>query len=220
MCLNPFKPLPPLQTKTQKLLLTAIAGIAWLAAIGVGARTLLSYENAPGKAGSPPKEWPAESRIPRTNERATLVMLAHPHCPCTRASIGELANLMARVQGRAAAYVLFLKPSGSPDGWEKSDLWQSAAAIPGVTVLFDADGAEARRFHIETSGHALLFDAAGHLLFSGGITASRGHAGENAGENALVSLLTSGSMVQPKTLVFGCPLFDPKQSAKRTICSK
>ena len=51
-------------------------------------------------------------------------MLTHPHCPCSRASIGELARLMAQAQGRVTAYVLFIKPAGSPEDWENSDLWQ------------------------------------------------------------------------------------------------
>ena len=39
-------------------------------------------------------------------------------------------------------------------------------------------------------GQTLLYDAGGTLIFSGGITGSRGHAGDNAGEAALVALLT------------------------------
>jgi hypothetical protein len=45
------------------------------------------------------------------------------------------------------------------------------------------------------------------LIFSGGITASRGHAGENAGVLALVALLTHGRPERRATSVFGCPLF-------------
>jgi len=66
---------------------------------------------------------------------------------------------------------------------------------------------EARRFGVETSGQTLLYDAGGRLIFSGGITGSRGHAGDNAGEAALVALLTSGQADRRATSVFGCPLF-------------
>src|SRR5205807_2294703 len=120
--------------KLSKSLITAVTGAAWVVAIGFGARILIGYESAPGDAGAPLKEWPAESQIQRRDDRATLVMLAHPHCPCTQASIGELAQVMAHVQGKANAYVLFLKPQDSADNWEKTDLRQSAASIPGVTV--------------------------------------------------------------------------------------
>ena len=51
---------------------------------------------------------------------------------------------MARLQGRIAAHVVFAKPAGTPAGWEKTDLWHSAAAIPGATLMADEGQAEAR----------------------------------------------------------------------------
>ena len=116
---------------------------------------------------------------------------------------------MAHSQGRLTAYVLFVKPAGFSDEWETTDLWQSAASIPGVTVVIDEEGAEANRFHAATSGQTVLYDAGGRLLFSGGITASRGHYGDNAGQSAIVSLVNSGAADLTETSVFGCPLFDP-----------
>jgi hypothetical protein len=106
------------------------------------------------------------------------------------------------------AHVLFYQPDGFTDEWAQTDLWQSAAAIPGVTVSRDESGIEARRFQAETSGQILLYDTGGRLLFSGGITASRGHSGDNAGRRAIVSLLTEGAAERDQTLVFGCSLFD------------
>ena len=183
--------------------------ILWLLVISIGLWMLWGYENTPGKAAEPPKQWPADSKIQPARDHATLVVLAHPHCPCTRATIGELASIMAHSQGRLTAYVLFLKPRGFSEEWEKSDLWQSAASIPGVTAVIDDEGAEANRFHAATSGQTVLYDAGGRLLFSGGITASRGHYGDNAGQSAIVSLVNSGAADLTETSVFGCPLFDP-----------
>ena len=183
--------------------------ILWLLVISIGLWMLWGYENTPGKAAEPPREWPADSKILPARDHATLVMLAHPHCPCTRATIGELASIMAHSQGRLTAYVLFLKPRGFSEEWEKRDLWQSAASIPGVTAVIDDEGAEANRFHAATSGQTVLYDAGGRLLFSGGITASRGHYGDNAGQSAIVSLVNSGAADLTETSVFGCPLFDP-----------
>lgn len=174
--------------------------------VGVGIGLLWDYENSPGPTAVAPFRWPADSRIKLATDRATLIMLTHPHCPCTRASIGELARLMAQAQGRVTTYVLFLKPAGSSEDWEKTDLWQSAASIPGVAVVVDDDGGEASRFHAVTSGQTVLYDAEGHLLFSGGITGSRGHSGDNAGRSAIVSLLNTGEAERAETVVFGCPL--------------
>lgn len=174
--------------------------------IGFGLTLLWGYENAPGQIAAPPSQWPSDSGINLATDRATLIVLAHPRCPCTRASIGELARLMAQSQGRVTAYALFVKPEGSSDDWEKTDLWQSAASIPGVNVLAD-DGVEARRFNAVTSGQTVLYDTAGHLMFSGGITGSRGHSGDNEGRSAIVALLNTGEAERAETSVFGCSLF-------------
>jgi hypothetical protein len=196
-----------MKIKKNRLILTA-AGALWLLIVSVGLGLLWNYEGTPGvAAAATPGRWPAVSRIKPAADRATLVMLAHPHCPCTRASINELSRLMTQAQGRVTAYVLFVKPPNFSDGWEQTDLWASAAAIPGVTVVRDDDGVEAVRFHAATSGQAVLYDAAGNLLFSGGLTSARGHAGANAGRTAIVSLLTSDEAVECATPVFGCPLF-------------
>ena len=182
-------------------------------------RVLFHYENTPGRVGALSQAWPA-AQIERATDRPTLVMLAHPHCPCTAASVGELAQIMARLQGRVAAYVLFVKPKGAGRDWDDASLRRSAEAIPGVKVVFDPDGVEARRFGAETSGHTLLFGADGRLLFSGGITASRGHAGDNVGESAIVALVHSQTPARTQTLVFGCSLANRAETGPTALCLK
>jgi hypothetical protein len=186
----------------------------WLLMICAGIGLLWSYESSPGAAAAVLEQWPADSPIRRAADRATLVMLAHPRCPCTRASLSELARLMARAQGRVTAYVLFVKPADFPDGWEQTDLLASAEAIPGVTVVRDDEGVEAARFRAATSGQIMLYDAAGKLLFSGGLTSARGHEGDNAGRAAVVALLTAGGEAGGETPVFGCPLFAPRDECE------
>jgi hypothetical protein len=51
-----------------------------------------------------------------------------------------------------------------------------------------------------------LYDQSGHLQFSGGITGSRAHQGDNAGRQSLLALL-SGRNARTATNVYGCPLF-------------
>jgi hypothetical protein len=194
-----------MNSKKNRLILLA-ASTVWLLMVGTGIRVLWQYEGTPGLAAAAPSGWPADSRIQRDTDHATLLMLAHPHCPCTRASIGELARLMTQAQGRVTAYVLFVKPPGFSTEWEKTDLWASAAAIPGVHVLSDDGGVEARLFNAATSGQTMLYDKEGQLLFSGGITRARGHEGDNAGRTAIVSLLTTDEAQQQGTPVFGCSL--------------
>ena len=75
--------------------------------------------------------------------------------------------------------------------------------------LLVLEGREAARFGAATSGQTFLYDARGGLLFSGGITGARAHAGDNAGRSAVVTLLNgTGGPAAPRTSVFGCPLFD------------
>jgi hypothetical protein len=184
-----------------------LASLAWLAAAAAGLWMVLVYANAPGLAAEAPVYWPADSGLARDPNGPTIVMLAHPQCTCTRASLDELAEVLARSGGTVKTYVVFIKPDGFPDGWEQSDLWQKAVRLPGVTPLQDPRGIEADRFGAWTSGQTMLYDATGRLLFSGGITGSRGHAGNNEGRAGLLALLTRASGGKTRTSVFGCPLF-------------
>jgi hypothetical protein len=188
--------------------------ITWLLIVGFGLFVLADYQNTAGRSETASTTWPVASRVPRTPGTPTLVMMVHPHCPCSRASIGELALLMAKVQGVVNANVLFVKPRDSPETWEKTDLWTSATMIPGVKVSVDDGGSEARRFKSHTSGQIFLYSANGQLLFSGGITAGRGHFGDNEGLSAVVSLLIQGTTQTKETAVFGCPLFAEDRTEK------
>lgn len=185
-----------------------LAAALWLTAASSGLAVLWAWDNAPGEGAAAPAVWPAGAGFARSHERPTLVLLAHPQCSCTRASLDELAEALARATIRPRTYVLFLKPDGMSDDWARSDLWRTAAALPDVTVVRDDDGAEARRFGVSTSGQTLLYDKAGALLFSGGITGARAHRGENEGRKAIVDLLNRGSSTRAATNVFGCPLFN------------
>jgi hypothetical protein len=197
---------------------TGIALVLWLAVV-VGATILMTrYSSTPGTGGPAPITWPKDSQILFDCNRPTLVMFAHPHCPCTRASLGELERLLAQVPGGLSAHVVFLKPQGTTADWEKTELWRKASSIPGASVCTDNAGIEARRFHAETSGQTLLYDPAGNLLFQGGITFARGHAGDNPGCTALKELLREGHSNQVKTPVFGCGLFEAQCQKGDVLC--
>jgi len=204
------------RAKRSRLILL-IGTVSWLSIAVLGLWVLWGYETTPGIAAESPRQWPADSRIHLSADYPTLVMLAHPHCPCTRASIGELASIMAHGEGRLRAYVLFVRPEGFSDGWEITDLWQSVSDIPGVKPILDGDGREARLFQAATSGQTVLYDSQGRLLFSGGITGSRGHFGDNAGQGAVVDIVNSKVPDRTETAVFGCPLFDPQSECQVSI---
>jgi hypothetical protein len=191
-----------LAPRSKRILATSLFATTWIVAVALGLRTLFSYESTPGSVGALPPMW-AALHLERAKDRPTLVMVAHPQCPCTNASMGELAQLMAHLKGKVRAYVLFVEPQNAGPDWRETGLRHSADAIPGVQVVFDRGGIEARRFGAETSGHTFLFGPDGRLLFSGGITASRGHAGDNPGEDAIIALVNHEPPARSKTLVFG-----------------
>lgn len=144
--------------------------------------------------------------IPLSAGQPTLVVFAHPRCPCSRASVGELALIMAKARGQVQARVWFYRPAGMPEDWAHTDLWHSASAIPGVSVAGDEGGAEAARFHATVSGQTLLYRGDGRRLFNGGITSARGHSGDNAGRSAVLALLQGHTFQAVETPVFGCAL--------------
>jgi hypothetical protein len=175
--------------KKQSVIVLVVA--LWLPAVGYGISVLWKYSTTPGTPATAPLNWPATAKIERNKARATLLMFAHPQCPCTSASLGELAIILAHAQGRLDADVFFYRPADKPLAWMKTDLWTSANAIPGVHVFEDRDAAAAKSFGTFTSGQTLLYDSDGRLRFKGGITAFRGHSGDNAGRTAITALLQS-----------------------------
>jgi hypothetical protein len=158
------------------------------------------------KASLPVTLFPGNSAVRLVSDKLTLVLFAHPHCPCTRASLHELEGLLAGTRNRVSVTVVFTIPDGVPAGWEQGDLWNSVTSIPGFRVIRDQGGGEAHRFDVEGSGHVLLYAPSGKLLFSGGITASRGHEGNNVGRSAIVSFILGGDSPVSHAPVFGCSL--------------
>ena len=181
---------------------------AWICTIALGFCVLTSYQQTPSHGGNPKQMWPTDAEIAKDSTKPTLVMFVHPHCPCTRASLNELAVLMAKCHGRISAYVLLVRPNGLDPNWAETDLKRQATDIPGVVVLDDESGHCAKRFRIHTSGGTVVYDAEGQLCFSGGMTASRGHNGDNIGRQSIESLVLNGSSTQTTAPVFGCPLLD------------
>lgn len=180
--------------------------VLWAAAVLGGTGWLLHYSNTAGETASHREGWPAASRIERGGERPSMLVFAHPHCPCSSASIGELERLMPSLRNRADVVVVFIQPRDRSPAWVESGLWERAKAIPGVKVLSDENASEADLFGAKTSGQTFLFDREGTLVFSGGLTPSRGHMGDSEGRRFILAWMNgdqSGTLV---SRVFGCAL--------------
>lgn len=182
-----------------------IAIASWLAATGGGFVALTAYAAMPGERAAPPARWPAVEGVSLAPGRWTLVFFAHPQCPCTRASLGELERLLARVGDSVAASIVFLAPPEEGAAFLESRTVYRARALGQVRVVLDANGSIARAFGAATSGQVVLFDAGGLERFAGGITPARGHMGDNAG-SARIEALVEGASALGESAVFGCPL--------------
>ena len=190
----------------RNLLLIALMGSSAVATL-YGLRALIGFDQTPGVRTEAPVRWPVPSAIQRASDSPTLLVFAHPFCGCTAATLGELARISARRSAKSpqpAITILFARPKGS--GWRTSPLWDNARRLAGANIIWDEEGREASRFGVRTSGEVLLYDRHGDLLFHGGVTGSRGHAGDNDGADRLMAALDSGQPAKTAHLVFGCAL--------------
>jgi hypothetical protein len=185
----------------------------WIAVVSIWAVSLIAafmgmtqYALTPGVAMAAPSQWPAELPFSPAPKGITLVLALHPQCPCSRATVNNLAEVIDSHPRQATCYVLMVRPAGEPVNWEHTTLWDSAAAIPGTTVMTDLAGKWSARLGALTSGEVYAFDSAGRLLFSGGITESRGHEGYSTGSAALAAILEGAQPKQLHTPVYGCLL--------------
>ncbi|HEX4145726.1 MAG TPA: hypothetical protein VHY91_19630 [Pirellulales bacterium] len=194
----------------------ALTTALWLAVVIGGAIVLNLHATTPGQQSDQITRWPTASRVTRSDNAATLLVFVHPYCPCARTTLDELAAIMTTCRGRVEAQVLFVTADGENPNWEENELWQAARAIPGVRAVVDSGAIEAVAFGARTSGLTLLFDERGECLFSGGITAARGHAGDNVGRQAIVSCLANQRPETSRAPTFGCALF----ASESTVNSK
>ncbi len=194
----------------QKLGSALWLGLIWIVTVVGGMIWLTDLSARPGDPGRPSAEWPSRSTLRRGTY--TVVVSAHPRCPCTHATLDELAIALSDMPADVVTHVLFTVPEQVDANWWRTNTLALAQSIPGVTATIDRGGVETALFGAITSGSIAVYDTAGRLRFAGGITGARGHAGDNAGRRALVSLLKNG--VSPSEApVFGCPLQRPTMKA-------
>jgi hypothetical protein len=192
-----------------RLAFSGAAAAAWVLAVVAGMAWLWNYASHPGAPLSVPMVWPAGTALALDRQTPTLLFVLHPKCPCSRASIAELSRALSMCKVLPALHIVIVKPDGAEPGFERSDIAQSAIALPGATAFIDEGGVEAKRFGVNTSGHVLLFDPSGSLLFSGGITPARGHEGDNAGRSSVEQLLAGKTCSVSQTPVYGCSITAP-----------
>lgn len=200
--------------------------LVWGAGIVAALWSLQHYDSIAGQNSLPPatcvhhvheslRYQPSDSPSP------ALVMYVHPHCPCTRASFQELTKLVdrARAGGKEPAVkIVVVVAPGMPEGWRDGPNVRAAQRFQGAEVHYDLDAQLARAQNATTSGHVVLSDGPARLSFRGGITRSRGHAGDNAGTRAITEILNGRRPEVTTTPVFGCPLYEAEACDSSEAC--
>jgi hypothetical protein len=176
----------------------------WGLAVGTGLLLLGAYAARPGDAGTPPFTWPRATGIAFDDHRWNLLLFIHAECPCSRASVEELAYIMARVGDRICAHAVLLGPEPGSSRLAVKLVLNQLCTVPKLHIWQDEAAVETQRFRVATSGHVLLYDSQGRLAFSGGITPARGHVGQNHGRDAIVARVQQGHDDQSSSPVFGC----------------
>lgn len=176
-------------------LFSLVAVFLWLARQSVAdASYVRSPEHKPGSLAT-------------AHRGSSLWLSIHPRCPCTRATIAELsAILRASADTALRCTVLVVIPEGATGDWMATDVVEQARALPATSVVADSLGLLSGELGAERSGQAVLYSPGGELLFSGGLTASRGHRGPAPSQSSLAEAIATAT---PRTTLYptyGCNL--------------
>jgi hypothetical protein len=186
-------------------LLTVVYAI-WIGLLLIGHTVLFEYELTAGPLSKSKQIFPDRSSIQLTHSRQNLILFLHPACPCSAATVDEFRDLMRQGKKDSVGTVVFFMPREKESEWSVAPIISSVKRIPNVSLLYDADGSQAELFGATTSGHLFLYDGRGILQFSGGITGSRGHTGDNQYFEMAKRTIVCKSPKFVTAPVFGCSL--------------
>src|SRR5438034_1540171 len=85
-------------------------GAGWLVAVLAGFGIVVDFDMTPGEGGTAPHQRPAGIVPPLASDKPTLMLFAHPRCPCTKATVGELNRILTACPGLADVRVFFRTP--------------------------------------------------------------------------------------------------------------
>jgi len=194
--------------------------ITWGVAVVCGVSLLTAHNSTPGVDQFSPAAWPNDVAIACTKGAPTFIVFIHPQCPCTSATMSELARLDADVDAELHPIFVLVCPKRFQSQWATSSLAKRCESIPDGRVIIDSDREMAKRFYATTSGYCLLYSASGRLLFQGGITTGRGHEGESLGRVALRQIFSGRPTSIDRMPVFGCELNQPSQVVSQLNCCR
>jgi hypothetical protein len=178
------------------------AVLTWGCVLAGGFGLLIRYEATPAQTGAPPA---GENATFRDGKSFSVVIGLHPHCPCSRATVAELLKIYSHVPDKTKITALVFKPGSEPDSWIEC-VSLSTLQKMNATIVVDTDGGRAAALGLNTSGQIQIYSPQGKLLYNGGITGARGHAGDNIGESRALALIREEIQSAESAPTFGCSI--------------
>lgn len=188
----------------------------WILSVTAGSAWLWSYELTAGRKGDAPLRWESSPQLVLDGNRHNLVISLHPHCPCSRATVEELSRILAHTGARLKVHALLFAPEDAAPEWFESALVDRLLKLPHTAISTDVAGRHAAARGALTSGDAQLYAPDETLIFHGGVTIARGHAGDSPGSAAVIAAVNNSvpeERAAVKTPVYGCQLHGAKERA-------
>lgn len=119
-------------------------------------------------------------------------------------------SLPQAVRKNIAIKIVFSGPGANPGS--KAENILLAEQLKDEQIEYTTEAEAVNRYGARTSGQTFIYNAAGKLVFSGGITDARGTAGDSIGLKA-IEAVSRGQSCPPGAPVYGCALQTPKESS-------
>ncbi|MEM9411025.1 MAG: hypothetical protein AAGA30_07925 [Planctomycetota bacterium] len=177
----------------------------WMICVGLFAMVLIRYEYQ-SEPVIVPSQWPSQSQINRMPDAYELVLFLHPKCVCSYATLDQLTKILPANREHLNFTLSVYCPKSRDSQWSQTDLTESFQALFPSQVVIDHENREASCFGVNCSGHLVLYDPDGSLLFSGGITKSRGHRGDCIAAETLKKTILEKNTGPFSYPAFGCKL--------------
>lgn len=174
------------------ILLKVGLGTLWALGVGGSMAVAMRYEATPGRAGK---------AAPSRSSGREVVMVVHPDCPCTGASVRALQRLLteASVPVKANLLIVAYGPASHAAAQEKY-----ARAVPAAKAEWISAEQAKAKYGAYTSGHVIAY-VDGKPVFRGGLTSGRGVESTSESQLRLKDFL-AGKPVDAASPVFGCAL--------------
>ena len=118
-------------------LLPLLLGGIWCALLAYGGASLWRHTWTPGSVGDAPSDWPVASRIPRATDAYTMLLFAHPQCPCVRTSLDELARVVGEHPENVRPVVVIYHPTRQGAEWSNEFQREVADQAPSALIVDD-----------------------------------------------------------------------------------